>query len=291
MRRKNNVLITICLFALVCFSSNTCSAAEPNDTDIQLAKEKMQRLREVYKEVQQAEVELLQLVEEAERKEPLLRHTVEALKEMDDFYENDLAKDHRRFQQYLNDSKDRKAAYRLYEHCKVIFSQNKSFELLNDPNQERLIKKPLLYIYRRLSKETLKESLPGFDPNDPNDERVWQKLKQMHFKQAPKEYLQQRREYYIKEKGVPEWLPDYAGNMAFADGMINTYETGIVLLTPQDVRDAEKRVKEVYHKMGTIYPSWNKMRHLLVGENNPDNELVIRAVREHMQISPTVHRK
>ncbi|GAH60510.1 unnamed protein product, partial [marine sediment metagenome] len=144
--------------------------------------------------------------------------------------------------------------------------------------------------YRRLSKETLQESLPGFDPNDPNDERVWQKLKQMHFKRTPDEYLQRAREYYVKEKGVPEWLPDYAGNMAFADQMINTYETGILLLTPQDVRDAEKRVKEVYHKMGTIYPRWNKMRHLLAGENNPDNEAVIRAVQEHMQIWPTVHR-
>jgi len=284
--RKITVTFTTTLIAFSFIS--ICRGSEPNEQDIQLAAEKMQRLREVYKEVQQAEVELQRLTEEAEREEPLLRPTVEALKDMRDFYENEI-KDGQRFQEYLNNSKDRKAAYRLYSDCKGAFSHNKTIQFLSDPNQERLVIKPLLYIYRRLSKETLQESLPGFDPNDPNDERVWQKLKQMHFKRTPEEYLQQRREYYIKEKGVPEWLPDYAGDMAFADQMINTYETGILLLTPQDVRDAEKQVKEVYRKMGRIYPSWNKMRHLLAGENNPDNEAVIRAVQEHMQLWPTVY--
>ncbi len=291
MKHENNVLMITCLFAFVCFGSSLYGAAEPNEQEMQLAKEKMQRLREVYKEVQQAEAELQQLIEEVERKEPLMRPTKDALKAIEGFYENDLAQDHQRFQQYLKkskDRKDRKAAYRLYEHCKVIFSQNKSFELLNDPNQERLVKKPLIHIYRKVLP---KDPLTGFDPNEPNDEKLWQNIKRIYFKQAPEEYLQQRREYYIKEKGVPEWLPDYAGNMAFADGMINTYETGILLLTPEDVRDAEKRVKNLYIKISKIYPSWNKMRHLLVGENNPDNELVIRAVREHMQISPTVRRK
>lgn len=73
MKHKHNVLLTICLFVLICSCSMLYAATEPNEQDIQLAKEKMQQLREVYKEVQQAEVELLQLVEEAEREEPLLR--------------------------------------------------------------------------------------------------------------------------------------------------------------------------------------------------------------------------
>jgi hypothetical protein len=286
MKHKNKALIAVCLFALVCFDSSLYGAAEPNEQDIQLAKEKMQRLREVYTEVQQAEMELQRLTEEAEREEPLLRPTVEALKKMKAFYE---ALDHQRFHKYLNDSKDRKVAYRLYEHCKATFSGNKSLELLNDPNEERLVKKPLIHICR---KELRKDPLTGFDPNDPNDERVWQSIKQiLYFQQSPEGYLQQRREYYIKGKGVPEWLPDYAGDMAFADRMINTYETGILLLTPQDVRDAEKRVNNLYVKIGKIYFRWGEMRHLLAGENNPDNEAVIHAVQEHMQIWPTVRRK
>lgn len=285
MNRKSNVLITVCLFMLACFGSDLYAATEPNEQDIQLAKEKMQQLREVYKEVQQAEVELQQLTEEAERKEPLLRPTVEALKKMKAFLQ---AQDHQRFQEYLNNSKDRKAAYRLYDNCKVTFGHNKSIEFLSDPNQVKLLKKPLIYIYRRIPKDSF---LPGFDPNDPNDERLWQNFKEIHFKRTPEEYLQRTRKYYIEEKGVPEWLPDYAGNMAFADSMINTYETGIVLLTPQDVRDAEKRVDNLYIKIGKIYSRWGKMRHLLADENNPDNKAVIRAVQEHMQIWPTVHRK
>jgi len=285
MKHKNKALIAVCLFALVCFDSSLYGAAEPNEQDIQLAKEKMQRLREVYTEVQQAEMELQRLTEEAEREEPLLRPTVEALKKMKAFLQ---AHDHQRFQKYLNNSKDRKVAYRLYEHCKATFGQDKYFGLINEPNEERLVKKPFIHICR---KGLPKDPLRGFDPNDPNDERVWQSIKQIYFQQPPEEYLQQRREYYIKEKGVPEWLPDYAGDMAFADGMINTYETGILLLTPQDVRDAEKRVDNLYVKIGKIYFRWGEMRHLLAGENDPDNEAVIHAVQEHMQIWPTVHRK
>ena len=112
--------------------------------------------------MQQAEAELLQLAEKAEREEPLLRPTVEALKTMRDFHE-DFTKYNQRFQEYLNNSKDRKEAYWLYENCKIVFSQNKFFELISDPNQERLVKKPLLHIYRRLPKETLRDALPGFD--------------------------------------------------------------------------------------------------------------------------------
>ena len=46
---------SLCIYFLLgCFFSNVYGVAEPNQQDIQLAKEKMQRLREVYKEVQQA---------------------------------------------------------------------------------------------------------------------------------------------------------------------------------------------------------------------------------------------
>jgi hypothetical protein len=285
MKHKNKALIAVCLFALVCLGSSLCGAVEPSEQDMQLAEEKMLRLREVYKQVQQAELELQRLSEEAEREEPLLRPTVEALKKMNAFLE---AQDHRRFQAYLDNSKDRKAAYRLYEHCKVIFSRSKYFELLNDPNEERLVKKPLIHLYQKELPEELRETLDPNDPNDPNEERVWQSIKQLYFQQPSEEYLQQRRDYYIKEKGVPEWLPDYGGDMAFADGMISTYEAGLFLLTPQNVRDAEKRVNNLYGEIGKIYFRWSKMRHLLVGENNPDNEAVIHAVQEHMQLWPTV---
>ncbi|HIJ67692.1 MAG TPA: hypothetical protein HPP51_05340, partial [Planctomycetes bacterium] len=119
MKYKINVLMTVCLPLLVYFGSNlnANAANEPNEEEILLAQEKMQQLREVYKEVQQAEVELQRLTEEAEREEPLLRPTVEALKKMKAFLQE--AGNPQRFQQYLNNSKDRKAAYRLYEHCKV----------------------------------------------------------------------------------------------------------------------------------------------------------------------------
>ena len=300
MKCKSNVLMTRCFSVLICFGSslNANAAAEPNGQDMLLAQEKMQQLREVYKEVQQAEVELQRLTEEAEREEPLLRPTVEALKKMKAFLQE--AKNPQRFQEYLNSSKDRKAAYRLYEHCKGIFMARKIADVLSDPNQAELLKKPKIAFFRGYARDQsarlrfmkrLSEnpSFTVFDVNDPNEERLWQNIKRFTFELA--EYNEAEKQKLIEKKGVPEWLPDYASNMAFADSMINTYETGIFLLTPQDVQEAEKQVKKVYRKMGKIYPSWKQMRHLLAGENSPDNEAVLRAVQEHMQIWPTVHRK
>lgn len=288
MRHGNNISVTICLFVVICFGSRLYAVTEPNEQDIQLAKERMQQLREVYKEVQQAETELYRLIQETESNEPLLWPTKNALKKMKDFYAYDLAKDHQRFQKYLNNSKDRKAAYRLYSSCKATFSHSKIVELLNDPNHAKLLKKPYVIYFRHISiNSNFSFQEIGFDANDPNDERLWKNIKEIYFKKLPDEYLQRMRQYYIEGKGVPDWLPDYAGNMGFADAMINMYEGGLFILTPQDVRDAEKQVKEVYRKMGTLYPSWRQMRHLLVGENNPDNELIIRAVQEHMRLFPT----
>jgi len=285
--------IIIMLFAALFSANSLFASSEPNERDIQSDKEKMQMLREVYKEVQQAEMELYRLSKEAEANEPLLRPTIEALKAIRDFYDHDanMTTNSQRFQKYLDSSDDRKYAYRLYDECKGVFSHNKFFDLLKDPNQERLVRKPLLYICRRLPKETLQESLPGFDPNDPNDERVWQKLKLTNFRETPDEHLQRMRKYYIEDKGVPEWLPDYAGNMGFADQLINMYESGIFLLTPVYVRDAEKKLKEVYHIMERIYPAWYRIRHLLADENNPDSREVILEIQEHMQIWPSVYRQ
>ncbi len=282
--------IIIMLFAALFSAHSLFASSEPNERDIQSDKEKMQKLREVYKEVQQAEMELYRLSKEAEANEPLLRPTIEALKAIRDFYDHDanMTKNSRRFQQYLDSSEDRKYAYRMYDECKGVFSHNKFFDLLKDPNQERLVKKPLTQIYR---KALPKDPNMGFDTNDPNDENFWQSVKKVLFKQMPEEYLQQMRDYYVKDKGVPEWLPDYAGNMAFADQLINTYESGIFLLTPVYVRDAEKKLDGLYVKMSRIYPAWYRIRHLLADENNPDRQEVILEIQEHMQIWPSVYRQ
>lgn len=220
----------------------------------------------------------------------MLRPTIEALKAIRDFYDHDanMTTNSQRFQKYLDSSDDRKYAYRLYDECKGVFSHNKFFDLLKDPNQERLVKKPLTQIYR---KALPKDPNMGFDTNDPNDENFWQSVKKVLFKQMPEEYLQQMRDYYVKDKGVPEWLPDYAGNMAFADQLINTYESGIFLLTPVYVRDAEKKLDGLYVKMSRIYPAWYRIRHLLADENNPDRQEVILEIQEHMQIWPSVYRQ
>ncbi len=286
MERGEEFIRAILAILFVCGGVVACGAGEPNEQDIQLASEKMQQLRQVYKEVQQAEADLVRITKVAEQKEPLLCPTKEALKEMKAFLES---QDHQRFQKYLNNSKDRKAAYWLYENCKTVFGQNKSAELLNDPNQERLIREPMIYYFRHQSPTSL-DLPPSFDTNDPNSERLWENIKQVYFRRAPEEYLQQKREYYVKEKGVPEWLPDYAGNMAFADGMINMYEGGMCLLTPQELQDAEKRLLGLYHKMSLIYSGWSQMRHLLADQYTEEEEAVIRAAQEHMHLWPTVHR-
>ncbi len=276
----------------VCGGVVAYGAVEPNEQDIQLAKEKMQQLREVYKEVQQAEADLVKITKEAEQKEPLLREMAEALKKIDEFKEHGLAKEQARYREYLKSSEDPNETIGLFLDCRVAFGAKEWAEALRDPNQEKLLKIPLIRQYRYPEMvEKLKRQLSShssftfFDPNDPNDDRLWQNIKRFNFELA--EHNKAERQNLIEQKGVPEWLADYAGKRQFAVGAFTMYSGGVYLLTPQKVRDAEKRVDDLYVKIGKIYPAWRRMRHLLTDANSPDNEAVIRAVQEHMRLFPT----
>ncbi len=279
MRHKHGVLTVACfLFALV-YACPVRGASEPNSNPTELTEEKMVRLRQVYREVQQAETELVRLIEQSEQQEPLLRPTKDALIKMNDYGES---LDHKRFAEYLSGSSDKEKTKWLYVDCKAVFSRDKIAALLEDPNQAKLLKKPYIYGFRKMAATMTADGFDAFDPNDPNDERLWQNTRGIYFKRMTDEQVQQRRQHYIETMHVPEWLPEYAGNVAFAHGMSNMYEVGIYLLTPKEVRDAEKRVDDLYMKISWIYYKWGQMRDILGTENNPNNDAVIAKVQEHM---------
>lgn len=284
MRLERWIRMIASLSVLACASSASLSAGE---REMRLTQEQVQHLREVYRQVQQAETKLSRLIEQAERQELLLRPTKEALKRMKAFL---AAQDHQRLEEYL----DRTASYRLYEDCKAVFSQSKSWEILNDPNQERLIRGPMVHYFRHKAPPEVRASAGlELDPNDPNytDDMLWQDIKHVHSRRIPEAYFQQQREYFIKERGAPAWLPDYAANVAFADGMIGWYEAGLLLLTGREIRDTEAELTRLYAEMSAIHPRWNRIRSLLADPDSPDNQQVIDAVQEHLRLSPTARLK
>jgi hypothetical protein len=137
--------------------------------------------------------------------------------------------------------------------------------LSNDPNYENIVKKSTIYMFRELVRT--QPEMQVIDYNEPNDNVLWLNIKNKFFKPASEEHLQRERDYYINKKKVPEWLPDYAGDMGFADAMINTYETGLFYLIPGYVLTAKKDVIRARIKADEIYPDWWKMRHLLTAQD------------------------
>ncbi len=293
MERGEKFVRAMLAILCVCSGVVTCGAIEPNEQDIQLAGEKMQQLREVYKEVQQAEAHLVRITKEAEQKEPLLREMAKAVKKINQFKEHGLAKERTRYKNYLKNSTEPNRVREWFDDCRVPFAAKEWADALSDANQERLLKIPLIRQYRypemveKLKRDLSKHpSFTFFDPNDPNDDRLWQNIKRFNFELA--EHNHAKRRQLLDQEGVPEWLADYAGKYSFAQSAFETYTGGLALLTPMEVQESEKRLLSLYHKMSTIYPGWSQMRHLLAEKYTEEDKAVARAAREHIHLWPTV---
>jgi hypothetical protein len=294
MKHVNNVLMTICLFVLVCLGSVLYAAVEPNEQNIQLAKEKMQQLKDEYKEFLKAARHLNEVVERAKVETPLLAETERAFKDNEEFRHRSLAKESERYNQYLKDSKDPNETKKIFLSCRIAFGAGELAKVLQDPDQEKVLKLPMLTYFRTLMSSepyqksnfvrSLKESpLTFFDVNEPNDDLLWRNLKRMYIERA-EAYKAKRQE--LIEEGVPEWLAEYAGKMDFAQAAFEAYEYSLILQTPEQVRQAETNLLKAKRRLDKIYPEWFKMHRLLVEQPNPQDETIVQQAEEHLRTWP-----
>ncbi len=295
---KGLIMKQILIYIAFCVAlfGNCSFAAEAvqNADEVQLAKEKIQQLREGYKDYLDAAKNLHEAVEQAKRDIPLLEPTAKAFRDNEEFRHHTLMEERVRYWQYLKNSADPNETKQIFWECRSLFGATEWADALEDPNQEKVLKSPMLCIFRvRMSKPDQQKHfvesfeafpLTFFDVNEPNDNVLWQNLKNMYLERAKLwEAEQQER---IEEMGVPEWLANYAGREDFSQGAFEAYETGLVLLTPENVRQAEIRLIKAGHNLSDIYPGWFSMHHLLDDQKSPENKALVEQSQEHLQIWP-----
>jgi len=279
MKHKNKILMTVCFFVLVCFGSNACAGAEPNEQEIQLAAEKMQQLKQAYKEYEEAIAYFLKVNEEAIQKQPALAGVETGLLRNDAMERRSLPGESE-YKKYRRTSEDPNEVRRMFTRCRWAFGPKAKADALLDPNWAEELKAIELLGYRSWwgphgpgSKERFKENLKEkgytvFEPDDPNDERLWKNIKQYTSQRA--ERFEKVRRRLVEEEGIPEFVAKYAGVYSLMNRLKGGYRLWLRSYPPdEEVLQAAKRVRELIHKMRRIYPGWSNIQYLLTSNIPP----------------------
>jgi len=286
MKHKNGVLVTICILVTACFGLDSCSATEPNEQDILLAKERMEQLRQAYKEYEEAIAHFLKVNADAIREQPDLAAVEVGRLRMDAMERTGwLSKE--KHGKFLRSSEDPNEVHKMVVRCSSSFGMKAMVELLGDPNWAWELRPALLLAYRLewdpngpmsregLSKNTFMDNLKEkgytvFDPTDPNDERLWENIKRHALEKAEHyDYERQRLLQKLRELNYPECVAEYAGMATLVDGLIYGYNVWLYFNTPENLVQAAKGLEKALDRMDKTYRRWHTMLNVLADETNP----------------------
>jgi hypothetical protein len=169
-------------------------------------------------------------------------------------------------------SEDAEGWKKLFQLCEGAFAKKVMGENLRDPDLARQLRPALLLQYRAVAaqrpeqRDKFMEELESggyvvFDPNDPNDDRLWQNIK--HYELERDERAAKYRKQLIEEQGVPQWMADYAGYYRFTDSLLDWLRYSLAMEMPDEVLAAAKQMETARKSLGLIYPSWGRIDHLL----------------------------
>jgi len=267
----------------------------PSANEVRFDTETLQKLRKGYLDYLATAKNLHEAVERARQEIPLLEATERAFKNNEEFRHGPLMDERQRYWEYLGNSTWPHEIKDTFLKCRIAFGPVEWAKAFEDPNQESVLKMPLLMVFRvQMSQpdqrkdfvesfERMDIPLPIFDVTEPNDNILWQNLKKLHCQRTA--YLETQRKQLIKEKGVPQWLANYAGKEDFAQGAFEAYENGLLMLTPEYLGQALIKMEKSVRHLSHIYPRWEQMHHLL-DEKYPENKALIEEAREHLQTWP-----
>lgn len=267
----------------------------PDANEVRLDTETLQKLRKGYLDYSATAKNLNEAVERARQEIPLLEATERAFKKNEEFRHGPLMDERQRYWEYLGNSTWPHKVKDDFLKCRIAFGPVEWAKAFSDPNQECVLKMPLLMVFRgQMSEpdqrkdfiesfERMDIPLPMFDVNKPNDTMLWQNLKTFQCQRAA--YLETQRKQLIEEKGVPQWLANYAGKEDFAQGAFVAYENGLLLLTPEYLGQALIKMEKSERHLGRISPGLEQM-HRLLDEKYPENKVLIEEAREHLRTWP-----
>jgi len=281
------IISTLVMFTIL----NICRAseiAEPNKKEIQLSAEKMQELKQAYTNLKQSIEHFLEVNRNAEKQHPGLAAVETCLLRMRRM-ESQGFPGYNEYQTFYNASDENK---RLFDLCRAPFSSKFYADAIRDPNWAEELKPLLLLQYRyedtyppEVQREAFverlkKKGLTVFEPNDPNDERLWNNIKR-HV-QENSDYYEQRRTNLVEEKGVPKKVAEFAGYLSYNNMIIRLSEPWLLINTPEEVIDALREMMEKIKEIMSIYPQWIQIEHLLTDKNVAvDKQKAMALLREY----------
>ena len=255
--------------------------SDPDEAEIESAQERMQSLRLEYEELYESAAHFVQVVDEAKGKEPRLAALEAGLRRLRDIEQRQgIGK----FLEYRNMSKDPDKVKNMFDKCRNVFGAKVLAEALADPNQARELRPALVLLYRaywtgppmqdRLTRDLEYYGLAVFDPNDPNEERLWVNIKRYETTRSNSlEPVRRKLLEELEEEGIAKWLAELSGKYDFMQPVFEWSSAGLRFYTPGEVYQALKQFEEAKDRMDDIYPRWFKMRHILT--SNAEHEPII----------------
>jgi len=293
--RTGAIAVRTWLGLVICLGVHAWGANEPNEREIQLAQSKMEELKAAHQKYRQAVVGLLSAYEEAARANPDFGPGVTGLLRIKMLSRFPGAKESAKYQ-----DEDPEGWQKL-----LLMSEGASMakvmgDHLRDPNLAKQLRPGLLFLYRagkgwipeqreKFMKELEDRGHTVFDPNDRDDERLWQNIKKYELEQAEGAIRMQKQ--LLQEQHVPQWMLNWAGYYRFADSMGEWLDFWLSMEMPDQVLDASRQVRTVMENLDRIYPSWKRIQYLLGADASPEyGSAVNRAARWSDDIIASINR-
>jgi len=253
-----------------------CCSVEANESDEQqigLGVDKMHELKQAYTKLQQSIQHFLEVNRNAEKKHPGLAAVETGLLRMKHTGSQGFP-GKKEYQVFFNASNENK---KIFDSCRGPFIAKFYADAVKDPNWGAELKPLLLFRYRNKAgsplgvrkeafvNELKKNGFTVFEPNDPNDERLWGNIKK--YAKENSDFYEQQRENFVEEKGVPKIVAEYAGYLTYKNQIANLKDGWLLTNTPKEIIDALREIGKNLEDIMRIDPQWISIEHLLTDKN------------------------
>ncbi len=252
--------------ALILLSPVSPAATEPAPLD----SADLQKMRDLYSQLQDAQTILKWAEHSRANNEHLLPRLIEARESLLQYEKEQLAAPRARYEQWRQAAPDPNAAADLFTHLCRVFGSARLFADFNDPNKAALLRPGLVAMTRQLktpiaaNKQQFAryfDALAKIDPNDPNEDRLWQNIKALYAEVQP--WNEQERTIILEKNRPPEWLTQYAADLQYTKTAITAYTVAINILSGQTQIQAQNTITTLESALTQLNPHWRDIQTLL----------------------------
>ena len=233
----------------------------------------LQKMRELYSQLQQAKTILKWAEHSRANNEGLLAPLIKARKSLQEYEKVKLAAPRARYEDWLQAAPDPNAANELFTRLCRVFGNARLFADFNDPNKAALLRPGLVAMTRQLKTPIAAhkqqfgryfETLAKIDPNDPNEDRLWHNIKNLYVDVQP--WNEQERTIILEKNQPPEWLTQYAADLQYTKTAKTAYTVAINILSGQTQKQAQNTITNLESALTELNPHWQTIKNLLANQ-------------------------